>query len=97
MIYGAMRDKAVEEIAGILFPIAHHLIFTAPHSNQRALRPEALVEIAGRGEMATTVAEALRLARERADAEDVIVITGSLFLVGEARALFQSVRVGYGP
>jgi dihydrofolate synthase/folylpolyglutamate synthase len=96
MIYGAMRDKAVEEIAGILFPIAHHLIFTAPHSNQRALRPEALVEIAGRGEMATTVAEALRLARERADAEDVIVITGSLFLVGEARALFQSVRVGYG-
>jgi dihydrofolate synthase/folylpolyglutamate synthase len=95
MIYGAMRDKAVEEIAGILFPAAHDLIFTAP-TFARALRPEALVEIAGRGEMAPTVAEALRVARERADAEDVIVITGSLFLVGEARALFQSVRVGYG-
>jgi dihydrofolate synthase / folylpolyglutamate synthase len=96
MIYGAMRDKAVEEIAGILFPIARELILTAPHSNQRALRPEALVEIAGRGETAPTVAEALHLARQRADADDVIVITGSLFLVGEARALFQSVRVGYG-
>lgn len=99
MIYGAMRDKAVEEIAGILFPIAHELIFTAPKFS-RALRPEALVEIAGRGETAPTVADALQLARDRvdgADAEDVIVITGSLFLVGEARALFQSVRVGYAP
>jgi dihydrofolate synthase / folylpolyglutamate synthase len=97
MIYGAMRDKAVEEIAGILFPVARHLIFTTPDSNQRALRPEALVEIAGRGETTPSVADALQLARTRADAEDVIVITGSLFLVGEARALFQSVRVGYGP
>ncbi len=95
MIYGAMRDKAVEEIAGILFPTAHELIFTAPKF-ARALRPEALVEIAGRGETASTVADALQLARERAEAEDVIVITGSLFLVGEARTLFQSVRVGYG-
>jgi dihydrofolate synthase/folylpolyglutamate synthase len=95
MIYGAMRDKAVEEIAGILFPVAHELIFTAPNG-ARALRPEALVEIAGRGETAPTVADALQLARQRADAEDVIVITGSLFLVGEARALFQSVRVEYG-
>jgi dihydrofolate synthase/folylpolyglutamate synthase len=96
MIYGAMRDKAVEEIAGILFPLAHELIFTAPRF-ARALRPEALVEIAGRGETAPSVADALQLARTRADADDVIVITGSLFLVGEARALFQNVRVGYGP
>ena len=96
MIYGAMRDKAVEEIAGILFPIADELIFTAPNF-ARALRPEALVEIAGRGETAPTVADSLQLARVRADAENVIVITGSLFLVGEARTLFQSVRVGYGP
>jgi len=95
MIYGAMRDKAVEEIAGILFPMAHELIFTAPNF-ARALRPEALIEIAGRGETAPAVAEALQLARARADAEDVIVVTGSLFLVGEARAVFQSVRVGYG-
>ena len=60
MIYGAMRDKAVEEIAGILFPIANELIFTAPNA-PRALRPEALVEIAGRGETAATVAEAVEM------------------------------------
>jgi dihydrofolate synthase/folylpolyglutamate synthase len=82
-----MRDKAVDEIAGILFPLADDLIFTAP-VNARALRPESLVEIAGRGETAPSVADALARARERATADDVIVITGSLFLVGEARAQF---------
>jgi dihydrofolate synthase/folylpolyglutamate synthase len=87
LIYGAMRDKAIEEIAGILFPLADDLIVTTP-ANARALRPEALVEMAGRGETAASVSEALGKARERATADDVIVITGSLFLVGEARAQF---------
>jgi dihydrofolate synthase/folylpolyglutamate synthase len=87
LIYGAMRDKAVEEIGGILFPLAGDLVFVAP-AFARALRPEALVEIAGRGETAPSVSEALARVRQRATADDVIVITGSLFLVGEARALF---------
>ena len=84
MIFGAMRDKSVEEIGGILFPLAAELIFTAP-ANARALRPEALAEIAGRGEIRPGVDKALDLARSGASAEDVIVVTGSLFLVGEAR------------
>ncbi len=87
MIYGAMRDKAVDEIAGILFPRAHELIFVAPDYS-RALRPEALVEIAGRGQAARNIGDALALVRTLASADDVVVITGSLFLVGEARAHF---------
>jgi dihydrofolate synthase/folylpolyglutamate synthase len=94
VIYGAMRDKAIDEVAGILFPLASELIFTAPAST-RALRPEALAEIAGRGETAESIATALDLVRSRAQADGVIVITGSLFLVGEARALLQSVRPAY--
>ncbi len=87
MIYGAMRDKAVEEIAGILFPLAHELIFTAPAA-PRALRPEALAAIAGRGRPVADGGQAIALARGQASTDDVIVITGSLFLVGEARAHF---------
>ena len=87
MIYGAMRDKSVEEITGILFPLANELILTAPVST-RALRPEALAEIAGRGQIAPTIKEALDVVRGQADAEDLVVITGSLFLVGEARSHF---------
>jgi dihydrofolate synthase / folylpolyglutamate synthase len=86
MIYGAMRDKAVDEIAGILFPLAAELILTAP-DNARALRPEALREIAGRGTIAADISTALGLVRASASEDDVIIITGSLFLVGEARAL----------
>ena len=89
IIFGAMRDKAIEEIAGILFPIASELIFTAP-DYPRALRPQALAEIAGRGEIAASVHEALESAKSRAGYDDVIVITGSLFLVGDARRAISS-------
>jgi dihydrofolate synthase/folylpolyglutamate synthase len=84
LIYGAMRDKSIEEIGGILFPLASELIFSAPDYS-RALRPEALVEIAGRGGIAPNVHQALNLSRAGAGHDDVIVVTGSLFLVGEAR------------
>jgi dihydrofolate synthase / folylpolyglutamate synthase len=91
MIYGAMRDKAVEEVAGILFPVATELIFPALDSS-RALRPEALVELAGRGQTALNIAAAMDILKGRAEQEDlsddVVVITGSLLLVGEARAHF---------
>lgn len=89
LIFGAMRDKAVEEVAGILFPLAGELIFPALNS-ARALRPEALLELAGQGRVAADIGAALAILREAAKEEDisddVVVITGSLFLVGEARA-----------
>jgi dihydrofolate synthase/folylpolyglutamate synthase len=85
MVYGAMRDKSVEEIAGILFPLADELIFTAPDST-RALRPEALVGLAGGGRATQNIGAALHLLQQEASADDVVVITGSLYLVGEARA-----------
>ena len=87
MIYGAMRDKAIEEVAGVLFPLAGELVLTAPDST-RSLRPDALTELAGRGHTEPNVEAALAYTRERADADDVILVTGSLYLVGEARRLF---------
>jgi len=88
MIYGAMRDKAIEEVAGVLFPLAQELILTAPDST-RALRPEALLELAGRGHAEPNIASALAYAQSHATADDVIVVTGSLFVVGEARTLLS--------
>jgi len=89
LVFGAMRDKAVDEVAGILFPLAGELLFPAMHSS-RALRPEALVELAGRGRAAADIGAAMEIVHETAKHEDisddVVMITGSLFLVGEARA-----------
>jgi len=87
LVYGAMRDKAIEEVAGVLFPVATELVLTAPETS-RALRPEALQEFAARGHIEPNVEAAINYARAVAAGEDVIVITGSLFLVGEARKLF---------
>jgi dihydrofolate synthase/folylpolyglutamate synthase len=88
LIYGAMRDKAVEEVCGILFPLAQEVIATAP-DQPRALHPQAIVGLTDHPNMrtASSLDEALELVRDTG-AGDVVVITGSLYLVGEARARF---------
>jgi dihydrofolate synthase/folylpolyglutamate synthase len=87
LIYGAMRDKAIDEISGILFPLAHQVIVTAPQQ-ARALSPEALREIGAHPNVRTapTLRDALALVEDA----DVVFVTGSLFLVAEARALLTS-------
>lgn len=94
LVYGAMRDKAVAEMAGILFPLAHEVIATAP-AQPRAVRPELIRELADHARMRTAadVREALALAAA-AGPEDVVFVTGSLFLVGEARALLVPYEQG---
>jgi dihydrofolate synthase/folylpolyglutamate synthase len=84
MIFGAMRDKAFDEVSSILFPLADELICTAP-AQARALRPEAMLELAPHpnARAAPNIQEALAMPRQC----DVLFITGSLYLVGEARAL----------
>jgi dihydrofolate synthase/folylpolyglutamate synthase len=83
MVYGVMRDKAAGEMAALLFPLADRVIVTAP-DNSRAMPPE---EIPAPGAIIThTVGEAVALLHEAAP-DDAIFITGSLFVVGEARAL----------
>lgn len=88
LIYGAMRDKAVSEVAGMLFPRARHVIVTAP-AQARALRPEGIRDLADHDaiQIAPDLPAALALAA--AGPDDAIFITGSLFLVGEARALIR--------
>jgi dihydrofolate synthase / folylpolyglutamate synthase len=85
MVYGAMRDKAVSEMTGILFPLADRIILTAP-GNSRAMPPE---EIAAPGAIIThSVAGAVAQIRA-APPEAVVFIAGSLYLAGEAREQFH--------
>lgn len=91
MVFGAMRDKSVEEIAEILFPLAQELILTAP-AGPRAVRPEALKELAGRGQVAADFGSAMEIVNGGVAAEDVVVVTGSLFLIGEARVAYANDR-----
>jgi dihydrofolate synthase/folylpolyglutamate synthase len=88
MIFGALRDKAVDEIAGVLFPRAAHVIFTEP-ATSRAISASQLSEIAGHyavsSEVIPDAGRALDAALEKAAPNDAIFITGSLYLVGQLR------------
>ena len=86
LIYGAMRDKAVAEISGILFPLAQQVIVTAPRQ-ARALAPETMRQISDHADLTTAPGIEAALAMVAGAArEDVVFVTGSLFLVAEARA-----------
>ena len=88
-----MRDKAVDEIAGLLFPRASAVILTTP-AQSRAISAPLLAEMtahhARRAEVVPDPAKALARALELASPEDVIFITGSLYLVGELRREWMS-------
>jgi dihydrofolate synthase/folylpolyglutamate synthase len=88
LIYGAMRDKAIDEIGGILFPHAQQVVVTAPRQ-ARALAPESIRQVAEHPHLRTAanLRDALAMVNEDATADDVIFITGSLFLVAEAREM----------
>lgn len=88
LIYGSMRDKALEEICELLFPRAAAVVFTAP-AHPRALTPAALAHTYGpwarRFEIAPRYPQALAAARRLSQGGAPIFVTGSLYLVGEAR------------
>jgi len=90
-VFGAMRDKAIGEISEILFPLAERVIATQAE-NPRSATPEEIRQSATRAqaeiEAVADVAAALVRARQFAAPNAVIVITGSIYIVGEAmRAL----------
>ncbi len=91
LLYGAMRDKAVDEIAGVLFPRAEHVILTQPRQS-RALSVDVLSQVASyhaaRSESIADASRAIERAVQLAGSDGVVFITGSLYLVGEARAQF---------
>jgi len=89
LVYGAMRDKAVDEISGLLFPNAATVILTEPHQ-PRAISAPLLAEItrhdAKQALIVRNPGAALEAALELAGPQDAVFATGSLYLVGELRA-----------
>jgi dihydrofolate synthase / folylpolyglutamate synthase len=86
-IFGAMRDKAIGEIADIIFPLADRVIATHAE-NPRAASPQQIAELGAHAQteilQAKSVPEALERACTLAGSKGVIVITGSIYIVGEA-------------
>jgi dihydrofolate synthase / folylpolyglutamate synthase len=92
LVYGAMRDKAVDEIAGLLFPRAGKVILTEPHQ-PRAISAHALAamtsHLAAEFEVIANPVEAVGRALELAGPEDVVFVTGSLYLAADLRPFLR--------
>ncbi|MFP5226524.1 MAG: bifunctional folylpolyglutamate synthase/dihydrofolate synthase [Acidobacteriota bacterium] len=93
LVFGCMRDKAWEEMAQILFPLFDRIIAT-PVPSPRSAAPEDLLLAAARAGIAATGAhdgrEALDRAWSEAGAQGLVVVAGSVYLVGEIRPLLRS-------
>ncbi len=89
LVFGVMRDKAMQEITEILFPIAARIIVTHAN-NPRSATPDEIRQAAARVataadiEEADAVALALDQARKAAAPHGLVVVTGSIYIVGEA-------------
>jgi len=90
MILGVSRDKDIDAICRELVPISSQIFLTCA-DNPRALKPsEILARVRAYKPKALvkktqSVGESILIASQSADEESVIIITGSLFVVGEAR------------
>jgi dihydrofolate synthase / folylpolyglutamate synthase len=88
ILYGALRDKAVDEIAGLLFPHATEVVFTEPRTS-RAISASQLSEIAAHHARESRVIpdaeQALDYIVSKAARDDAVFVTGSLYLVGQLR------------
>ena len=92
-VFGAMKDKAIGEIAEILFPLAEHVIITHADSPRAATTREIASMVAHT--QAAIVEEqsiplALEKARQLAGKSGVVVITGSIYIVGAAQVQLAS-------
>lgn len=94
MIFSSMKDKEIEKIARLLFSKPETLILTRT-DNSRALTAAELVQWlpddfdTNRVHLTETVDDALILAQRLAN-EALILVTGSLYLVGEAQKILKS-------
>ena len=92
LVLGVMADKDVTGVLRGIVPVADYVFFTRPEY-YRAAAPETLMQAASSlgkpGEIQPALAKALKGAKRMATREDLILVTGSLFTVGETMAILD--------
>ena len=98
LVFGAMRDKQLEQIGEILFPVADALVLTTVNNPRSAtlemLEPVAMRYARGKVLTSDSSAAALQIALANTPGEGMICVAGSLYLAGELRPEMLSLRWG---
>ena len=95
LVFAGSSDKDLVGMFRVLSPHFAHVFLTRYTVNARSVPPEQMAELLrASGDVAITLcpdpADAYRAARAAAGDDDLICITGSVFLAGELRPLLQS-------
>jgi dihydrofolate synthase/folylpolyglutamate synthase len=94
LVFSCLRDKPLTEMAQILFMLFDQVIVAPMHTARATGLDDLLAAASATGTPAIgveSVAQALELAQERAQG-GVIVVSGSVYLVGEVRSVLLAGR-----
>jgi dihydrofolate synthase/folylpolyglutamate synthase len=87
IIFGAMRDKDLASMLALLRRVNAPLIFSRIDWHRAEVPTELAKRFEGESETAESSAEALSRAREKAGRHGIVFVCGSLYLVGEVKAI----------
>ena len=90
LLFAAMSDKNVEAMLQILSPEIDEFIFTRPDT-ERAVGASRYAQL-GFGSFVEHVPDAIRIAKSRAKKGGILIVAGSIYLLGEVRGRLLNVR-----
>ena len=93
LILSCSKDKQYEEMTRLLIPLFHSITFTKFTRNPRAVEPHVLYQsavtacnnLASRTQTESNPLTAFQQILERANENDLVVVTGSFYLIAELR------------
>jgi dihydrofolate synthase / folylpolyglutamate synthase len=94
-VMGIMGDKDINNIIRLISPVADYIICTKPDYYRAADPGRIMNEVSAtgkKGEAVDSLSKAIEKAKAMASPRDLILITGSLFTVGEALTLLDPVK-----
>jgi dihydrofolate synthase / folylpolyglutamate synthase len=95
LIIGILRDKQVEEMIGMITPLAQRVIAVTPNSGRAesaAELNEVIVQFNRNSEACDDYSEAYEKALGYAGMDDLVLVCGSLYMIGDMRKIIKSGR-----
>lgn len=84
LVIGILKDKDIKNIINTLSPLANHIIITKPNT-ERAADPKIISKHINKSyAIIPDLKEALEFAKSMTKKDDLLLITGSVYTVGEA-------------
>lgn len=84
LVLGIMKDKDIKAICSALSPLAKETIITKPKIGRAAMPNDIAAFASGEVSIVYDVGQAVEYAKFKADGRGLVVVTGSIFTVGEA-------------